>query len=84
MANENTTPTAPQLSPALAGKYRCVGVVPGRINTPTHGTVDLTTIGLTTADELVALGFRYLEKIEAPAPSATSTDSDRPAKRKAE
>lgn len=60
-------------SPHLARKFRVVGVEPGRVVVPGHGTVDLRTISLELAEQLAAEDFPYLERI-GPAP-ATPTRS---------
>lgn len=67
-------------SPALDGKYKVVGVVPGEVYVPGTGRVDLRTISLAEADELMKAGFPYLEKVEAKA--SKSGDDPAPAPRK--
>lgn len=62
----------PKLSPALEGKFKNVGVLPGVITGKKYGTVDLRTISLEKAEELVKKGFPYLQKIEKE-PKTTST-----------
>lgn len=54
----------PKLSPALEGKFINVGVHPGVVVGKKFGTVDLRTISLAKAEELVKSGFPYLKKIE--------------------
>ncbi len=55
----------PTASAALDGKYTVVGTQPGRVATLTHGIVDLATISLAQAEELVATGkFPYLVRVE--------------------
>lgn len=61
MSDKNATP---KLSPALEGKFEAVGVVPGVITGKKFGTVDLRTLSLAKAEELVKAGFPYLKKIE--------------------
>ncbi len=59
-------------SPHLSNKFRVVGVVPGRVVTRRHGTVDLRTITLELAQTLYDEGFPYLQPIGRTAPSARS------------
>lgn len=54
----------PKPSPAIEGKFKVVGVVPGVIYSKKFGNVDLRTVSLDQAETLVKAGFRYLEKIE--------------------
>jgi hypothetical protein len=54
----------PKLSKALEGKFEAVGVVPGVITGKKYGTVDLTTISLAKAEELVKNHFPYLRAVE--------------------
>lgn len=61
-------------SPHLVRKFRVVGVEPGRVYVPGHGTVDLRTISLELAEELFAEGFPYLERIGSAPAAATRSD----------
>ncbi|MFN3758454.1 MAG: hypothetical protein ACK4SF_04485 [Algoriphagus aquaeductus] len=54
----------PKLSPAIEGKFEAVGVLPGVITGKKFGTVDLRSISLEQAEELVKKGFPYLKKSE--------------------
>jgi hypothetical protein len=58
-------------SPHLARRFRVVGVEPGRVYVPGHGTIDLRTISLELAERLLAEGFPYLERIGT-APATTT------------
>lgn len=70
----NEKKETPKLSPALEGKFEAVGVVPGIVTGKKFGTVDLTSISVEKAEELVKSGFPYLKKIEKPTKSE-STES---------
>jgi hypothetical protein len=50
-----------QLSAAVAEKYKLVKVEPGKHHFADFGIIDLTNLSLEYADELVSLGFPYLE-----------------------
>lgn len=49
-------------------KYRVVGIIPGKVDTHTHGVIDFSQdVPEKTLDELYENGFPYLEKVvEAP------------------
>jgi hypothetical protein len=64
----------PKMSAALEGKFEVVGVLPGVIAGKKYGTVDLRTISLAKAEQLVKDGFPYLKKIEKAAKVAESPD----------
>lgn len=48
-------------------KYKVIGVKPGKVITPKHGTIDLSRedIPLETLDQLNAEGFPYIERIHS-------------------
>jgi len=46
----------------VAEKYNLVGITPGRHQFPEYGTIDLSKITLSVADQLFAAGFPHLEK----------------------
>jgi hypothetical protein len=50
-------------SPALEGKFEVIGVVPGLINVPHYGNVDLRSVSLELAEKLYADGCPYLKKV---------------------
>lgn len=54
----------PKPSPAIEGKFKVVGVVPGVIYSKKFGEVDLRNVSLEEAEKLVKGGFPNLEKIE--------------------
>jgi hypothetical protein len=60
MSTENKTP---ELSPALKGKFECVGILPGRVRFGAE-TIDLTIINLDKAESLVKKNFPYLRHIQ--------------------
>lgn len=60
-------------------KYKVVGVKPGPVITPKHGTINLTRedIPLEKMDQLYAEGFPYIERIHS-AEKKTKTDKESP------
>jgi hypothetical protein len=56
---------APTLSPALDGKYELVGILPGEVELPDLGKIDLRTCTLEQANNFVVTGrFPYLKRIK--------------------
>jgi hypothetical protein len=63
-------------SPALEGKFEVIGVVPGLINVPNYGNVDLRWVSLELAEKLYAEGCPYLKKVSERKSKALPNESE--------
>lgn len=63
-----------KLSKEVADKYDLVGIMPGKINHATFGTLDFTTMGIEEADTLYRGGIEFL-KLKVLKPPKTKKDN---------
>lgn len=67
-----------ELSAAVAEKYNLKGIKPGRYHFPKFGEVDLTSMTLAKADNLVKRGFTYLQAKNKKAADQDAIDTVNP------